>query len=514
MAALIGDILAESAARVPTKAAVIAGGDSITYEGLDARANRIANALNAAGVGKGGMAAVLSTNRIDYPAIFYGTARSGAVLAHMSVRYTADDLVYLIEHTGIETLFVHAEQAPLAAEARPRAKTLKRLIVFGGTHPAADATLEDFIADAPETPPATRPDPDDPVAITYTGGTTGFPKAVLATHRARIASVTVAANEFCLTEDDVMFATTPLFHIVGLFIWFQCGISLGCTMVLLDKWSPDGFIDTVEREAITAAFLVPTQITAVLNHPEFTPDRVKSLRYINYGGSPAPVTLVETLSKLFPKMVLIEHYGQSEAAPLTVRPPEFARAKPASVGRPFQGFEVRIVDETGRDAPAGTPGEIVTRGPHLLKEYYKDPDQTAALYIEDGWLRTGDVGYMDGDGFLHIIDRSKDMIISGGENIFPTEIENALYQHEAVKECAVFGIPDAQWGELPAAHVVLADGENATEEDLVEFVAARIARHKRPRLVKFVDALPKTAVGKIQKNVIRAPYWEQAKRAI
>ena len=223
-------------------------------------------------------------------------------------------------------------------------------------------------------------------------------------------------------------------------------------------------------------------------------------------ASPKPVAQMERMLEVLPHVVWVEQYGQSESGNLTVRPPAFCRAKIASAGRAFQDLEMAIFDTDDEPLPPGEMGELVTRGTHVMIGYYKDPAQTAEVITKDGWIRTGDVGYLDEDGFLFLVDRSKDLIISGGENIYPTEIENVLYQHPAVNECAVFGIPDDHWGELPAAHVVLEAGADANEQDLIDFCIAHIARHKRPRLIKFVDDLPKTAVGKIQKNVIRERY--------
>jgi acyl-CoA synthetase (AMP-forming)/AMP-acid ligase II len=311
-----------------------------------------------------------------------------------------------------------------------------------------------------------------------------------------------------------MCCSTPLFHIAGLFVWFQTSIKMGCTCVMMAAWNPDEFIDMVEHKGVTAAFLVPTQINSVISHPEFSKERLINWRYCNYGGGPTSVAQLERMLNGLPDMVWQEQYGQTESGNLTVRPPDFNRSKSNSVGRAFSDVEIAIFDLDDNPLTAGEPGEIVTRGVNKMMEYYKDPQQTKDAFTEDGWLKTGDVGYLDEDGFLFLVDRSKEMIISGGENVYPTEIEDALYSHEAVNECAVFGIPDDHWGELPAAHVVLEAGKSIAEDELIDYCAAKIARHKRPRLIKFVDSLPKTAVGKIQKNVIKEAYWKDRDRSI
>lgn len=509
---LIGDLLRDSAARLPDKLAVIAGDTRLTYAGLDQAANRIANTMNAGGIGPGAAAAIVATNTAAYPQVYFGAARAGAVLAHMSVRSTAADLAYMLGKTSARIVFAGAGQIDLVRQVRADLPDLGTVVAMDGPAGAGEVTLADWSQSAPESPPAVSLDPAAPYGITFTGGTTGVPKAVVATHQGRVWSAHIAARDFALSEDDVMVCTTPLFHVAGLTSWFQTGITLGCTMHLLEHWDIDDLMVAVEV-GCTAAFMVPTQMVAVLNHPE-TASRLGNLRYVNFGGAPMSPTVLARLVDGFPHIAWEEHYGQSEAGPIAVRPADFNGTKAASVGRGFEGQELATLDEDGKALPTGQVGEIATRGPHVFLEYLGDPKQTAIAKTADGWLRTGDVGYLDDEGFLFLVDRSKDMMICGGENVYPAEVEHALYQHPAVKECAVFGIPDEKWGEVPAAHVVLADSAQAEAAELIDHCAELIPRHKRPRLVKFVDSLPKTAIGKIQKNVIRDPYWEGEERTI
>jgi acyl-CoA synthetase (AMP-forming)/AMP-acid ligase II len=305
-----------------------------------------------------------------------------------------------------------------------------------------------------------------------------------------------------------------MFHLAGLSSWFYSAMAAGTSVALMPRWDPAAFIAAVERERATMGFLVPTMINGVLNDPGFAPERLASLRLLNYGGAPMPVALLERVFERLPKLRMLDHYGQSEGGALAYRPPERARDKPTSNGIPFACVEMAFFDGAGHRLREGQIGELCVKGPQVCSGYYREPELTKALFTPDGWLKTGDVGYRDTEGFLFLVDRAKDMIIAGGENIYPAEIENALFQHPAVKECAVFGIPDAHWGEVPAAHVVLAEGQKVSPEALADFVAGKIARHKRPRLVKFVDALPKTAIGKVQKNLLRKPYWEGRARGI
>ena len=511
---LIGEILSETAVRVPDKPAIQMGGFSKTYMELDRAANRFAQALIREGYGKGHNIAIYSSNQPDYAAIYFGAARSGAVLAHMSTRFSVDELRRVIVGTDIEAIFVYRGLVDTLLDIRDDLPNLERIVVFGPDAPSGTESLADFIGDAPDDPPDVRLDGTDAFSVTYTGGTSGFPKGVVVNHESRVIGSLRAEREFGIREDDVFCCSTPMFHIAGLFVWFQTGIRMGNTLVLMPAWDAEEFMRLVEEEGVTASFMIPTQINGIISHPNFSAERLKGWRYGNFGGAPNSVAQMEKMLEVLPHVVWVEQYGQSESGNLTVRPPEFCRSKIASAGRAFEDLEMIIFDADDRPLPPGEIGELVTRGTHLMIGYYKNPDLTAEVITKDGWIRTGDVGYLDQDGFLFLVDRSKDMIISGGENIYPSEIENVLYQHPAVNECAVFGIPDDYWGELPAAHVVLEAGREADEQELIDFCREHVARHKRPRMIKFVDELPKTAVGKIQKNVIREHYWAETGRTI
>ena len=536
-----GALLRESARRHPDKAAVVGyrGGArpgnrvALSYAGLDKAADRLANALARAGYAKtadrpGRWLAILSPNEIDYAAVHFGAARAGCPLAHVSVRATAAGRAEMLAGVGAELLFVHAD---LAAEARAllaSAATLKRIVVIGGA--AGPDSLDAFTAGTPDGAPPGAVHPDDPASVTFSSGSTGAPKGVLVSHRNRTLSSCLGAGAFELADDDVLGCTTPLFHVAGLFMWLQIGIRRGLTVAMLEKWAPDLFADAIGRDGVTAAFLVPSQVTALLDDP-VSARRIRAgeggLRHLNISGAPMPSGLLERALAAWPGLEIVEHYGQSESCPLAYRPAAFARSKPLSAGRPC--VEMAVLDRDGRPLPQGEAGEVASRGAHTLLGYIGDGigagEGLADLQAGDGWLRTGDIGRIDEDGFLHLIDRSKDIIVSGGENIFPAEVERALYLHPAVRECAVFGVPDDKWGEVPAAHVVAngADlpGDGAPDETglpdeaaLIDFVAARIPRYKRPRFIRFVDALPRTAIGKIQKNRIRAEYWKGRERAI
>ena len=515
---LIGEILRRAAARFPDKPALIDGERRITYAELDRLADRCAAALTASGLNKGDRLANLAPNVAEQMVLVFGAARAGVILGQISVRATVNDLAYILDKIEASSLVFWGELAASVNAARAKAKPLRRIVSIGAGGERAGADVMGFdalLARAGDAPPLVRLDDDDAFAMTFTGGTTGYPKAVLATHRARYANAVTCGVEFGLDERDVCVLAAPLFHAAGLFVWAIPAIMLGCTCVLLRHWDAARFVAAVERHRASATLLVPTQLADLLSHPAFSAARLASLRNINYAGSPMALALYDRLTAALPHVGFTENYGQSETGPMTVRRPFHPHDKRGTVGRPAHNVETKVVDRDGRECKPGVAGEIVSRGEHLLKEYWGEPEQTRSLFrAGDGWLWTGDIGVRDEDGFISLVDRSKDMIVSGAENIYPTEIENALLQHPAVLECAAFGIPDEQWGEVPAAHVVLRQGHGPAPEQLIEFVAARIARHKRPRLVKFVDALPRTAVGKIQKNLIRDAYWKDRPRKI
>ena len=509
---LIGDILTRSARRTPAAIAVLDGDRRLDYGGFNAASTRLAQALAAAGFAKGERIGVMMANRLDYALLFFAAARAGLVLANLSTRSTGRELAYMIAKTGLRGLFVQHDLAPRLREALGEGVAAPAIFEIGAAGQDVLAALGDRAARQADLPAI---DPADLLSLNFTGGTTGMPKAVAVTHRARVASIEAGCALLGLTPEDVSVIATPMFHTVGLHVWFGATIGCGACAVPLPGWDSERFMRMVERHRATACLFVPTQLSDILNAPGFLPERLSSLRKIHFAGAPMHGPLLDRVQEELPWAVPVEHYGQSETGPITLRPPEFNVAKRGSVGRAVTGAELRIVDPDGRDLPADAIGEVLTRGPNLLREYWDDPDQThAAFRFGDGWLATGDVGFLDADGFLTLVDRAKDMIVSGGENIYPVELETALLRHPAVRECAVFGVPDDRWGEVPVAHVVLRPGQTVSAQDLIALAEHETARWKRPRAIEFVDALPRTPVGKIQKNRLREPYWAHRPRRI
>ena len=513
---LAGDILRDSAKRSPDRVALVGRGRRLNYAEFDQGANRLANALIDLQLGSGARIAILSTNRPEYGVAYFAIARTPYVSAHCSTRAAASELAYMLERIEARVLIFEARSAAVVKEAIRGLRHAPLLLVLDRSAGPEGATfIDDFVAEYTGETPGYTPAESDGLAITFTGGTTGFPKAVLVSHRARCASALAAAEEFGIGEDDIVIASTPLFHTAGLFVWFATAVLVGATVVFPEAWDVVGFMSIVEKEKVTAAFLVPSQLNDLVSHPEFSAGRLETLRNIGYAGAPMGRALFARVKSLLPWVAFTENYGQSEACPITIRTERHGEAKLGTVGIPASNAQIGIVDREGNLLPAGSIGDIVTRGVQLFDEYLHDPDETADVFrLDDGWLLTGDVGFIDDDGFLTLVDRSKDMLVSGAENVYPAEIENALYQHPAVVECAVFGIPHERWGEVPAAHVVLSPGATVSESELIEFCASKIARFKRPRLISFVDSLPKTPVGKIRKTKLREPYWKGRERRI
>jgi acyl-CoA synthetase (AMP-forming)/AMP-acid ligase II len=508
---LAGTLLSRAAASWPDRTALICelpdGVHRSSYAELDAEAWRVAAALLRDG-SPGRRVAILSGNRPEYPAVYFGSSRAGTVLVNVPVRATARELRYILEQTGATHLFHDPESAERVDEAIVALAPLPRVIGLG-------APFRGFLEGAdPKAVSFPGGDPDGPYCMTYTGGTTGLPKGVLVSQRARCSGLPAAAAALGLVDGDVVACVTPLCHIAGLMVWLQLAVATGSTSVLLPRWNAEAFVEQVERHGIRAALVVPTQLADVLSAPGFSPERLSSLERLVHVGAPMPRALLSRALRTLPWVEPIANYGQSEIGPATVLRGHEMKGREQSVGRALPGFALSVLDGNGRPVPPGQLGEVCSRGSNALLEYFQEPGQTRELLrYGDGWVATGDLGIMDAEGYITLVDRAKDVIISGGDNVYPFEIENAIQRHPAVAECAVFAIPDERLGEVPAAQVVLKPGARATAEELIELALRHVARHKRPRRVDFVDALPRTAIGKIRKAEIRKRYWDLAEDA-
>ena len=491
----LGEILRRAARRAPEKTAIIADGRRLSFEEYDRLANRFANVLIAQGVGPGDRIATVLFNSPEYGVVHFGNARAGSVLVHIPPLYAAAEIAEIVERTRPRLLVVDAAvQDRIGAEDRSAVPTVMV---------AGSPDFEEALAAVSDRAPDRAIDPAAPVAMTFTGGTTGRPKGAVVSHTARYVSASSTAREHRITEDDVVGVVVPMFHAVGLMIWYQAAILRGCTAVILRKWDPAEFIAATERHGISSVFLVPVQVRDLLRSPAFDPERLRSLKNIGVGGAPTPPGLIEECRDALPHCGYTDHYGQSETGPLTILKPEETEAHTGTVGRAAEGVELRIVDGDGNPVPPGTVGELVTRGPYLMEGYFGDEEETDR-YFRGGWGWTGDLGRADEDGYVTLVGRSREIIISGGFNIHPSEVETALASHPAVEDCAVFGVPDDRWGEAPVAYVVRA--ADVSGDDLIAHCTERLARYKRPREIVFVPTIPRTPSGKVRKPLLRDTY--------
>ena len=507
---LTGDMLRRSAERFPKKPAILWQGHSTSYAELDIAANRLANRLIDDGLKKGTKVGMISRNRTEYGVAFFGIARSGCVMVNISVLYAPDELAYVLDKADVECLVYEDVFAEKVEAVKDRLPKLKKLVCIGE---GGDETFESFIAKGGEHYPDVAIDEDDPFCMTYTGGTTGRPKGVLCSHRNRNITAHTVMVEEAIDERDIVGIVTPLFHVAALNIMFQPAILAGATTTLLSKWTVEDFAAMARDTGMTALFAVPTQLSMVVSAPNFDAANYATWRKVSFAGAPMPDWVQSELMEKLPNLAITQIYGQSEMGVLTSLRAWYLPEKLGSVGRQCYNVDVGVIDQNGNKVVPGEIGEIASRGDNVMLEYYNEPEQTAKFW-QNGWALTGDVGTIDEEGFITLIDRSKDMIISGGENVYPKEIEDVIYDRDEVAECAVFGIPDDKWGEVPAAFVMLKAGETLDEATLVEHCAERLARFKRPRHVEFVTDFPKTPIGKIQKNILKEPFWKGREKKI
>ena len=441
---LTGDTLRRSAQRFPDKPAILWNGTSLSFSALDMESNQLANSLIDTGLKKGGKIGVLCSNRTEYAIAFFGVARSGAVIVNISVLYAPEELAYVLDKAEIEFLFCEEEFLPKVATIRDRLKRLKTVVTIGDE----SDSFRSFYASTSVKSPNIELSEDDPFCMTYTGGTTGRPKGVLVSHRNRIVTAHTVVVEEALEENDVVGIVTPMFHVAALNIMFQPAVLIGATTTILGKWDTENFAAMVSETGMTAAFMVPTQVSMLISDPKFDSTMFASWRKLSFAGAPMPDWVQFEMMRKLPDVKLTQIYGQSEVGVLTALKHWHLPEKLGSIGRQAFNVDVAVLDSDGNHVAPGEIGEIVSRGDNVMLEYFNEPEQTKAFW-RHGWAHTDDVGTIDENGFITLIDRSKDMMISGGENIYPKEIENCIYELDSVSECAVFGIPEKKMGRSP-----------------------------------------------------------------
>jgi fatty-acyl-CoA synthase len=511
----IGDLLRRSAARDPEKTAVVYRDLRQTYAELDVTVDRVATALAARGIGPGDRVVLFSHNNHAFVVTYFALARLGAVSVPVNFMLTAADVAYVLAHSGAVGLIAEDALVPVAEQALagPGAAggvAVRGLIPEHGQDRPGWEPVTDWMTHAAAAPPDVTVAGDDLAQLIYTSGTESRPKGAMLSHRSLIAQYVSCVADGEMTGADVEVHSLPLYHCAQLHCFLTPGIYLGATNVVLPGADPAAILQAVEAERATKLFCPPTVWISLLRHPDFGRRDLSSLRKGYYGASIMPVEVLKEIGARLPNVRLFNFYGQTEMGPLaTVLKPADQVRKAGSAGRAALNVETLVVDDAGRPQPAGEIGEIVHRSPHVMLGYWQDPDRTAQAFA-GGWFHSGDLGIMDSEGYLTVVDRKKDMIKTGGENVASREVEEALYQHPAVAEAAVFGLPHPRWIEAVTAAVVLRDGQPATPGELIAHCQARLAGFKVPKHLVFVDALPKNASGKLLKRELRstiAPPW-------
>jgi long-chain acyl-CoA synthetase len=514
------EIIYRNALLYPDEEAFVSGLLRVTFSRFNLRVNRLIRSLQRAGVAKGGVIGILSWNCMEYPEIYGAAMKGGFIASPFNPRLHQEELEYLIRYSEADTLFVGPELLDAVESLKGRLSRVKCFVLLEGSAPGMTAYHELLQGESSDEPNV-EVTKDDPVIIFYTSGTTGLPRGALYTHARKLDNTKIKALEMGTKPGDRHLMVLPFFHIGGdshLWPFFLAG---GCNVILSNRsFDPSAVLHAIHEERVTDMQIVPTQLSALLNHPDREKYDLRSLNRIYYAASPMPVELLRKGLEVFGP-IFAQGYGQTESGPQIAtlpkeshevlnKPPERQKVL-ASCGQPSLGVHVRVVDETNRDVPPGTVGEIIAQSDSIMTEYWKKPKETAETVV-DGWLHTGDLAYYDERGFIYIVDRKKDMIVSGGENVYSREVEEVLYKHPAVAEVAVIGVPDPTWVERVHAVIVLKADAAATEKEIIAFCKKHIASYKAPKSVRFVDSLPRNPQGKILKKIVRSQYRERAQQ--
>src|SRR5215471_6474179 len=510
----VPDILTVHAANHPEKPALICGEDTLTYRAYDERSNRAARALADLGVQPGDRVAVMSFNSIAGSVVSAGLRKAGAVGVPVNFRLRGAELAYIVQDSGARVVCAGPEFVEHVEAARQHIEADEPALVAIGesTPPAGWVRLDDAMAALPAHPPDTGEDTSTGAAMIYTSGTTGHPKGAYRPNGIDPSSVLQVIQLFGLTPDDVHLMGGPGYHsAVGVF--GALTVLIGGTVVLMPRFDAEHALALVERHRVSTTFMPPILLQRIMDLPEAVRDQydASSIRSVILGAAPCPHSLKERAIAYLGE-VLWEFYGATETGFNLILRPEDQLRKAGSAGTPPDGQEILLLDERGEPVPDGEPGELWVRN-NWLAAYYNKPEATERS-MRDGFFSVGDIAYRDADGYYYICDRKIDMIISGGVNIYPAEIEDCLHAHPAVRDVAVIGVPDDQWGESVKAIVALQPDTSATETELVDWCRGRLADYKRPRSVDFVTELPRDQAGKLLKRRIREPYWAGAGRRI
>ena len=511
------DFLSIATSICPDRAAIIFEEKRYTFHQLNDRVNSLANALSNLGVSKGDRIAIIQVNCNQCVEVYFAAAKLGTIYVPLNFRAKGDELTHMLNSSETNTLFVGERYIDLVDSIRPNLTSVRHYISIDGKH---DGMLpyEDMFSSSPAEEIVTEIGDDDTTILMYTAGTTGLPKGVMLSHNSFaiyvLENVTPADPE--LYERNIL--TVPLYHVAGIQA-MMAAIYGGRTLIMERQFDPKEWMELVEREKVNRAMMVPTMLKQLIDQPDFGKYDLSSLKVITYGAAPMPLEVIKKALDVFPGVSFINAFGQTEtASTITTLSPEDhviegseeererKLKRLSSIGKPMPDVEMKIFDEESRELPPGEVGEIVARGPRIMTGYWKDEEKTEKTIDKNGWVHTGDMGYMDEDGYFFLAGRATDMIIRGGENIAPEEVEAVLHSYPKIEEAAVIGIPDEEWGEQPKAVVVIKKGETATPEEIMEYCRAKMSSFKRPRSVVFVDELPRNPMGKIIKRVLREQY--------
>lgn len=516
----LATILQASAVNNGHKSAFTLGDTTLTYAQVNGMANQVANGLKSRGIQTGDKVALSCFNLPYFPIIYYGILKVGAVMVPLNVLFKEDEITYHLEDSEAKAYFCFTGTAELPI-ARLGYAAFKRTsqckLFFEITHKLTDAstlpdvdTLGSLLAAQPPAFDTVQTAAEDTAVIVYTSGTTGKPKGAQLTHSNLIFNAILSADLFKLTSADKTLIVLPLFHIFAMTCQMNAVVYRAAHGVLLPKFDAEVVFGLLQKHEITIFVGVPTMYWGLLQYTKegFDYDKIaKNMRLAVSGGAALPVRVLEDFQKRF-NVPILEGYGMSEGSPVVTFNQQEVGTKPGSIGTPVWGVDVKLVDENGKEVGVNEKGELLYRGHNVMKGYYNKPVDTAEA-LRNGWLHSGDIAVKDEDGFYFIVDRTKDMIIRGGLNVYPREIEEILMKHEAVSLTAVIGIPDEKLGEEIKAFVVLKEGKQATEDDIKEYARNNMAAYKYPRQIEFVSSLPMTATGKILKKELRARYTVQ-----
>jgi acyl-CoA synthetase (AMP-forming)/AMP-acid ligase II len=505
--------LHKALADFPDRVAVTYMGKQRTFREYGERVARLANALQALGMKEGDRVGMLALNSDIYLEYQMGVVWGGGVLNPCNIRWSPAEILYSLDDCETSILLVDKMFKAVVEAIRGNCKSLREVIYCGDDEtPTGMHAYEKLLSAAKPVKDVGRQG-DDLVGVFYTGGTTGFPKGVMLTHHNMTMVGLSAAADGTTKPSSVYLHSAPMFHLAdfcgGLMQWF-----FGNTHAIIPMFTPEGFIQAIERDKVTTAVMVPTMIQMLLDHSILSKGHdLSSLNMILYGASPISEAILDRAIEAFPGVDFVQAYGMTENCALATRLPAWyhtvegrKKNKLRSAGMTVNCSEIKIVNELGEELPRGEVGEIVIRGPSIMKGYWNKTNESAAA-LREGWYHSGDGGYIDDDGFIYIVDRLKDMIISGGENIYSAEVENAISQHSAVASCAVIGIPHVQWGEAVHAVVTLKPNQQISVKELIDYCHSLIAGYKCPKTVEFVETLPLSGAGKILKTKLREPYW-------